>query len=249
MRQGLVLVFRCHSPVPAPFLRFPQTQRFHSLARSQHWAREVATVMVTTAHVFGAGQLSRFDMSEFQTQDALGLLLGARLGKAGYLGDQLEIAQKFPARAIEFLASHGHKLELDATVLPFLVRKPACRQAGAFTRSSAPAPCLMRWINWSVTPWPIVRSRRGKPAASSPWTKRALASSRAEAREHRSTLPYLASNAQNCSCGSCRFDYTIPPTLTRQRQPNTTHDTGWFEDGRDRWMRPFPEPATSSPSR
>src|ERR671923_1728956 len=44
------------------------------------------TVVVTTTQVFGAEQLFRFDMSEFQNQEALGLLLGARLGEVGYLG-------------------------------------------------------------------------------------------------------------------------------------------------------------------
>ena len=44
------------------------------------------TVIVTTNQVFGPGQLFRFDMSEFQNQEALGLLLGARLGEVGYLG-------------------------------------------------------------------------------------------------------------------------------------------------------------------
>ncbi len=194
------------------------------------------TVVVTTAHVFGAGKLFRFDMSEFQTQDALGLLLGARLGESGYLGavrgraaegsilfdeaekaharvldillqlldaarltvatgqtldfsgfyvwltsnigsaellslqhstdatlerhvltraqqalrpelfaritekvvfhrlsyeHQLEIAEKFLAREIEFLAARGHRLELDASVLPFLVRKGFHPKLGA----------------------------------------------------------------------------------------------------------------------
>jgi ATP-dependent Clp protease ATP-binding subunit ClpB len=194
------------------------------------------TVLVTTAQVFGAGQLFRFDMSEFQNQEALGLLLGARLGEAGYLGAvrerasegsllfdeaekahprvldimlqlldaaritiatgealdfsgfyiwltsnigsaelmslqhsndatlerhvltraqqalrpeifarvneklvfhrlsyefQLEIAQKFLVREIEFLAAHDHKLELDKTVLPFLVRKGFHPKLGA----------------------------------------------------------------------------------------------------------------------
>src|SRR6266571_600122 len=44
------------------------------------------TVVVTTNQVFGAEKLFRFDMSEFQNQEALGLLLGARLGEVGYLG-------------------------------------------------------------------------------------------------------------------------------------------------------------------
>src|SRR5437667_10043040 len=44
------------------------------------------TVLVATTQVFGSEQLFRFDMSEFQTQETLGLLLGARLGETGYLG-------------------------------------------------------------------------------------------------------------------------------------------------------------------
>jgi len=36
---------------------------------------------------------------------------------------QLEIAEKFLAREIEFLAGRGHVLGLDKAVLPFLVRK------------------------------------------------------------------------------------------------------------------------------
>src|SRR6202167_4881145 len=34
------------------------------------------TVVVLTTQIFGAGQLFRFDMSEFQNQESLGLLLG-----------------------------------------------------------------------------------------------------------------------------------------------------------------------------
>jgi len=194
------------------------------------------TVVVLTAQIFGAGQLFRFDMSEFQNQEALGLLLGARLGEVGYLGGvrerasegsllfdeaekahprvldillqlldaaritvatgqtldfsgfyiwltsnigsaelmslqhsndatlerhvltraqqtlrpeifarvneklvfhrlsyehQLEIAEKFLSREIEFLAARGHKLELDKTALPFLVRKGFHPKLGA----------------------------------------------------------------------------------------------------------------------
>lgn len=194
------------------------------------------TVVVTTNHVFGDGKLFRFDMSEFQNQEALGLLLGARLGEIGYLGavreraaegsllfdeaekahprvldillqlldaarltvatgqtldfsgfyvwltsnigsaelmslqhsneatlerhvltraqqalrpeifarvneklvfhrlsyeHQLEIAEKFLSREIEFLAARGHKIELDKTALPFLVRKGFHPKLGA----------------------------------------------------------------------------------------------------------------------
>ncbi len=194
------------------------------------------TVVVLTNQIFGAQKLFRFDMSEFQTQESLGLLLGAKLGETGYLGamreraaegsllfdeaekahprvldimlqlldaaritiatgqtldfsgfyvwltsnigsaelmslqhsndatlerhvlsraqqalrpeifarineklvfnrlsyeHQLEIAGKFLTREIEFLASRGHRLELDKTVLPFLVRKGFHPKLGA----------------------------------------------------------------------------------------------------------------------
>ena len=194
------------------------------------------SVVVTTHQIFGAGKLFRFDMSEFQNQEALGLLLGARLGEVGYLGGvreraaegsllfdecekahprvldillqlldaaritvatgqtldfsgyyiwltsnigsaelmslqhsnettlerhvltraqqtlrpeifarvneklvfhrlsyehQLEIAEKFLSREIEFLAARGHKLELDKSALPFLVRKGFHPKLGA----------------------------------------------------------------------------------------------------------------------
>jgi len=194
------------------------------------------TVVVLTNQVFGANQLFRFDMSEFQTQESLGLLLGAKLGETGYLGTvreraaegsllfdeaekahprvldillqlldaaritvatgqtldfsgfyvwltsnigsaelmslqhsndatlerhvlsraqqalrpeifarineklvfsrlsyehQLEIAEKFLSREVEFLTARGHELELDKTVLPFLVRKGFHPKLGA----------------------------------------------------------------------------------------------------------------------
>ena len=44
---------------------------------------------------------------------------------------QLEIAEKFLSREIEFLAARGHSLKLDATVLPFLVRKGFHPKLGA----------------------------------------------------------------------------------------------------------------------
>jgi ATP-dependent Clp protease ATP-binding subunit ClpA len=44
---------------------------------------------------------------------------------------QLEIAEKFLAREIQFLKALGHALELDKTVLPFLVRKGFHPKLGA----------------------------------------------------------------------------------------------------------------------
>lgn len=49
----------------------------------------VGTTEITLAFtecLFGADKLSRFDMSEYQTQESLGVLLGARLGERGTLG-------------------------------------------------------------------------------------------------------------------------------------------------------------------
>src|SRR5216117_2675430 len=37
-------------------------------------------------HLFGTQNLVRFDMSEFQTQESLGLLLGSRPGENGFFG-------------------------------------------------------------------------------------------------------------------------------------------------------------------
>ncbi len=192
--------------------------------------------IVFTNHLFGPGRLFRFDMSEFQNQEALGLLLGAKLGERGFFGairaaasegtllfdeiekghprimdlflqlldaarltiatgealdfsgfyvvmttnlgsaelmslqhsseatlerhvltraqqalrpevfariseklvfyrlsyeHQLEIAEKFLAREIAFLAERGHRLELHPGVLPFLVRKGFHPKLGA----------------------------------------------------------------------------------------------------------------------
>lgn len=43
------------------------------------------TVITFTDFLFGEGKLFRFDMSEYQTQESLGVLLGARLGERGTL--------------------------------------------------------------------------------------------------------------------------------------------------------------------
>jgi ATP-dependent Clp protease ATP-binding subunit ClpA len=44
---------------------------------------------------------------------------------------QLEIAEKFLSREIDFLAARGHRIELDKTALPFLVRKGFHPKLGA----------------------------------------------------------------------------------------------------------------------
>lgn len=46
-----------------------------------------------TRHLFGDEKLLRFDMSEYQTQDSLGILLGSRPGERGLLGTAFQRAQ------------------------------------------------------------------------------------------------------------------------------------------------------------
>jgi len=43
-----------------------------------------------TSELFGKQGLVRFDMSEFQTQETVGLLLGARMGESGLLGQVMQ---------------------------------------------------------------------------------------------------------------------------------------------------------------
>src|SRR5664280_808473 len=45
---------------------------------------------VFTGKLFGMDKLVRYDMSEFQTQESLGLLLGSRPGEKGFLGAAYE---------------------------------------------------------------------------------------------------------------------------------------------------------------
>ena len=70
------------------------------------------TVLVTTTQIFSPGQLFRFDMSEFQTQDALGLLLGARLGESGYLGGVRERAAEGSLLFDEAEKAHPRVLDI-----------------------------------------------------------------------------------------------------------------------------------------
>src|SRR6266516_1099982 len=70
------------------------------------------TVLVVTTRVFGSEQLFRFDMSEFQTQETLGLLLGARLGEAGYLGAVRERAAEGSLLFDEAEKAHPRVLDI-----------------------------------------------------------------------------------------------------------------------------------------
>src|SRR4029453_17614434 len=70
------------------------------------------TVVVTTTQVFSAAHLFRFDMSEFQNQEALGLLLGARLGEVGYLGGVRERAAEGSLLFDEAEKAHPRVLDI-----------------------------------------------------------------------------------------------------------------------------------------
>ena len=70
------------------------------------------TVVVLTNQIFGADKLFRFDMSEFQTQESLGLLLGARLGEAGYLGAVRERAAEGSLLFDEAEKAHPRVLDI-----------------------------------------------------------------------------------------------------------------------------------------
>ena len=63
---------------------------------------------------------------------------------------QLEIAEKFLSREIEFLAARGHKLELDKSALPFLVRKGFHPKLGALTKSISCFATLCAGRGWPV---------------------------------------------------------------------------------------------------
>ena len=70
------------------------------------------TVVVLTNQIFGAEKLFRFDMSEFQTQESLGLLLGARLGEKGYLGAVRERAAEGSLLFDEAEKAHPRVLDI-----------------------------------------------------------------------------------------------------------------------------------------
>src|SRR6202142_948211 len=70
------------------------------------------TVVVLTRQIFGAEKLFRFDMSEFQTQESLGLLLGAKLGEIGYLGAMRERAAEGSLLFDEAEKAHPRVLDI-----------------------------------------------------------------------------------------------------------------------------------------
>jgi len=69
-------------------------------------------VVVLTHHIFGAEKLFRYDMSEFQTQESLGLLLGAKLGETGHLGAMRERAAEGSLLFDEAEKAHPRVLDI-----------------------------------------------------------------------------------------------------------------------------------------
>src|SRR6202795_3221262 len=75
------------------------------------------TVVVLTNQIFGAQKLFRFDMSEFQTQESLGLLLGAKLGETGHLGAVRERAAEGSLLFDEAEKAHPRVLDIMLQLL------------------------------------------------------------------------------------------------------------------------------------
>ncbi len=94
-----------------------------------------------TEFLMSPDHLFRFDMSEYQTPESIGVLLGGKLGERGTLAlardrhdhgtllcDEIEKAHP---RVVEFLRARGHDIEPSEAVLSFLVRRGFHPRLGA----------------------------------------------------------------------------------------------------------------------
>lgn len=70
-----------------------------------------------TRYLFGDDKLFRFDMSEYQTQDSLGLLLGGKLGEVGLLGMALAKASSGTLLFDEIEKAHPRVLDVFLQIL------------------------------------------------------------------------------------------------------------------------------------
>lgn len=75
------------------------------------------TALTFTSHLFGAGRLFRFDMSEYQTQDSLGILLGGKLGERGTLAMSYDKAQSGTLLFDEIEKAHVRVLDIFLQIL------------------------------------------------------------------------------------------------------------------------------------
>ncbi len=70
-----------------------------------------------TRHLFGTEKLFCFDMSEYQTQDSLGVLLGARVGEIGLLGMTLAKSSTGTLLFDEIEKAHPRVLDVFLQIL------------------------------------------------------------------------------------------------------------------------------------
>ena len=75
------------------------------------------TTLAFTEFLFGSGKLFRFDMSEYQTQDSLGILLGAKLGERGALALAYAKGQSGTLLFDEIEKAHPRILDLFLQIL------------------------------------------------------------------------------------------------------------------------------------
>ena len=75
------------------------------------------TTLAFTRHLFGLEKLFRFDMSEFQNQESLGLLLGAKLGERGFLGSVREKSNEGTLLFDEVEKAHPQIMDLFLQLL------------------------------------------------------------------------------------------------------------------------------------
>ena len=75
------------------------------------------TALAFTDFLFGSGKLFRFDMSEYQTQESLGILLGGKLGERGTLGLTYDKSQTGTLLFDEIEKAHSRVLDIFLQVL------------------------------------------------------------------------------------------------------------------------------------
>jgi ATP-dependent Clp protease ATP-binding subunit ClpA len=75
------------------------------------------TTLVFTDFLFGPGKLFRFDMSEYQTQESLAVLLGGRIGERGTLGMVYDKSQTGTLLFDEIEKAHPRVLDVFLQIL------------------------------------------------------------------------------------------------------------------------------------
>lgn len=75
------------------------------------------TALAFTDFLFGSGKLFRFDMSEYQTQNSVGILLGGKLGERGTLGLACDKSQSGTLLFDEIEKAHSRVLDIFLQVL------------------------------------------------------------------------------------------------------------------------------------